>query len=433
MSKQEVRTWLDPETVDVLDSIVDSSKEMAEIWDMSQSEAVREVVETGIQHLGENPDLKEMVSDISLKLWQDKKDHERRRKKAKLADRAGGWRGQVEERFDNRLAGNQPYPPDKIEYLADSYFGDIVNAEVDPETLEPNEEKIDEHREWLDDLIEQYKEAYRAKQVVPSEAFEGHDDVQTGSDLLQLRDHFGEVLREIEETAEAEAYDPDAIYRAVASEHGVEVETIELIVDKLTEEDTDPRRALKSGRGILGAVDNSSLTEWSDGEADEITPEADTVDSPQLTDGAGAEETDVIETTDEITPEADVIEADTHPDDGEELGEVEADPVDAQGDRDLDQEPDHLGVPDGYDPTDDEIETPDRVVDKAESLLRSGDSMAEIYNAVRKHVTSDDVCEAVIEEAQARLDGDGAEEISVDTEASTESTQAATDGGDLNE
>lgn len=450
-NREEARVWLDPEQKEAADSIVDSSKERSEMWDMSRSEVLRELIDYALEHIGDKEALEELIDPLKLRLWQNKQAHDERRRVTQMVDYAGGWRDRVRGYLNDRLAGKDPYPPEKVETLLwEGYWGDIVDNEIDPETLEPNEEKIEEHREWAENMMRRYREAYVAKQKAPQEAFDGHDDIETGEDIFQLQGSLLDFFADIERRAEAEAYDPDSIYRAVASEYAVQVDTVELAVEKLTPEDTDPRRALKDGEGILGAVDYTALTEWSPEEAEELSEvdgptldrseAVDVIDTepadPQLT---GAEEVGVItdetdtvendelgETDADTEAEVEIEDADT----SEQTDNADAQLTDGAGAVDTSEESDTLTVPEDYDPTE-EVEIPESVVDKAVSMLRSGESMAEVYKAVRMNVTTTEVGEAVIEEAQARLDGDGAEEITAET--STENTEAATDGGDLNE
>lgn len=312
MSKQKVYTFLGEEGVEVLDSVVDNSKEKADMWDMSRSEALREFFKVAVDHLGENPALEELVDDLDLKRYRDQQRHEQRRKLAEYADMAGGWRGRVSQYLSKRLAGPEPHPPDKIEILCESYFGDIQDREIDPETLEPNEDKIEDHRKWLNLQKQLYREAYEQKQLVPKEAFDHVDRVETGADLGRLKDSFGELLGEIHQIALGDANDPDAIYRKLAADYAVAEGTIQLVVEELTGEEVDARRALRSGDGILDAVDRPTLEAWG-GDPEALDRAAATdQDGPATDQGAvevdqpvdadqGAEQSEPVETEEPTT------------------------------------------------------------------------------------------------------------------------------------
>lgn len=444
-NREEARVWLDPEQKEAADSIVDSSKERSEMWDMSRSEVLRELIDYALEHIGDKEALEELIDPLKLRLWQNKQAHDERRRVTQMVDYAGGWRDRVRGYLNDRLAGKDPYPPEKVETLLwEGYWGDIVDNEIDPETLEPNEEKIEEHREWAENMMRRYREAYVAKQKAPQEAFDGHDDIETGEDIFKLQGSLLDFFADIERRAEAEAYDPDSIYRAVASEYAVQVDTVELAVEKLTPEDTDPRRALKDGEGILGAVDYTALTEWSPEEAEELgevdgptldrSEAVDVIDTepadPQLT---GAEEVEAEieeETSTEISTEPDT-DTSTQP----EEAEVEADTTEptSEASTEITEEADTVEEPEEPQPTEEDVEPPEHAVEKAVELIEDGAENQELYNVVRKHVWNADEGEAVIEEARDRVEAADGEEISVDTEASTGDSQTATDGGEAGE
>lgn len=333
MSKEKRAVYLTEEQIEVVDSIKRNSREKPEMWDMSDSEAIRELVNVAIEHLGEKPALEELVDKIDRVKWQNQQRHEARRKKADFADMAGGWRGRVRKYLNQRLAGTEPHPPEKVEILAESYMGDIVDWERDPETLERNYDAIEDHREWLDDMVEEYRDAFEAKGVLPDEAFENHDDVETGSDLLRLRDHFDDVLLTVAELAEGDAYDVDAIYRRLAGDYAVEEETVELVVEKLTGDDVDARRALKSGEGILDAVDRQALQSWGgDPSVLEEATETDVEEEPaeetaSIEEAPAVEEAPVVEgaATDGGEADAEVLDVETVDDDrGEDPDGIDA-------------------------------------------------------------------------------------------------------------
>lgn len=255
MTKEELKVYVDEELARVVESIRDESLQTPEMWDMSKSEAARELLEHSVDVLGENPDLEELVDDVSLEVYRKQQKQDRLQERGRIVEMSGGWRGRVRSRFNARLAGTEPYHPEKMEELRELYWGEIT-------TWEDDEERYPEHRDWLDELYQDYRDAYEAKQVVPDEAFANVDDVSTGADLLKLRNQFGEVLRDIADVAEAEAYDVEAIYQRLAGDYAVDEETVELVVEELTSDDVDARRALKSGDGILGAVDREALTSW---------------------------------------------------------------------------------------------------------------------------------------------------------------------------
>ena len=257
MSKESVTIYLDEETIQVLKSIQQASAQNPEIFDMSKSEAGRELIDFAIDRLGSSPDLEELVDPVDLELWRKQREQDRYEQKGRIHEMRGGWRGRVRSRFNGRLAGAEPYPPDVMEDLTDLYMGEI-------ETWEDDEEKIEDHRRWLGDLMQEYRDAYRCKQVVPDRTFEDAvDDVATGSDLLRIREKFGELIGQLITISESDSFDPGAILDRVSEEYAIDRETLEMILDEITGEATNHRQALKTGDGILDAIEQDELAEWS--------------------------------------------------------------------------------------------------------------------------------------------------------------------------
>ena len=432
MSKEPRKTYLSEETIEVIDSVKQNSRERAEMYDMSDSEVIRELVNHAIEHLDENPAVEELVDAIDLDMWQNQQRHEKRRKKAKYADMAGGWRGRVRSYLNKRLAGPEPHPPERVEDLAESYLGDIRDWEKDVDTLERNEEKIEEHEEWLEGMIEEYRDAYAAKMTLPDEAFENHDDVETGADLRRLRDSFEEVLTTIAELAGSDAYDVDGMYRRLAGDYAVEEDTIELVVEKLTGDDVDARRALKDGDGILAAVDRQALTAWGgdpDALPDGVDVEADGDDGdddggdPQVTDAEGdsVEELDALP-ADAIVrkggrAEADVVDVE----DGTET-ETEAVETAAAGDAESGREETaEAEVADGGLTAEDL--TTEALIETAVDMIEAGEGEDAIVHELRRDAPSETAVECAIEVARDRAGTAG-------SEGGDDAPPVLTDGGE---
>jgi len=396
--------YLTEEQIAVVESIKRNSEERDGMWDMGYSEVIRELVDYAIEHLDEKPALEELVDEIDRVMWENQQRHEARRKKAKFADMAGGWRGRVRSYLNQRLAGTEPHPPDKVEILAESYVGDVIDWERDPETLEQNWDRIEEHREWLDDMIDEYRDAYEAKSVLPDEAFENHDDVETGADLLRLRDNFEDVILDIAEAADGTGFDVDAIYRKLAGDYAVEEETVELVVEKLTGDDVDARRALKSGEGILDAVDRQALTAWG-GDPEKLPGGVD------VEDGGDDDRPDDGEESEEAhTPQGET-------EDGEESANSDADAVEVV--ETVTDGGDHAG---GLDPED---LTTEEAIETAVDVIEAGEDPSTSIE-VRRVTSSEAERDAAVVAARERLAD--AEEDVVDVD-----TVAATDGGEAGE
>lgn len=403
MTKQEVSVYLDDETLDVVEALRDASLQTPEIWDMSRSEAARELVEHGIENLGENPDLEELIDDVALEVYRKQKKQDRLQKKGRVVEMTGGWRGRVRSRFNARLAGSEPYPPEKMEELRELYWGEIENWEDD-------DEKLPEHETWLDDLMTSYKDAYAAKQVVPDVAFENVDDVDVGADLLQLREQFDDVLLDLADVADGDAYDVDAIYRKLAGDYAVDEDTIELVVDELTGDRIDPRRALKSGDGIADVVDADALRSWG-GDVDAL--EAGAADDQEGDGDTSQVAPDELTNTTEIeSDEPDVEVVDDDPD-ADAVDVVDADATVNDG------------AP-GTQPLDVDASTlaPDTLIDRAVELIENGGKKPDVERQIKRQADSNAEAMFALTAARERLAADDVEPDIPDNAVT------ATDGGE---
>lgn len=253
---EQLTSYVEPSIKDSVRKIAQESRRDPETPDLSQSDATRELIRHALETLEEAPTLEELIPDTTLEVFRKQMKYDRVKEQGRLDDMRGGWRGRVSERFENRLAGSEPYHPEVIEDLSDSYLQEI-------EIWEDNEERIEEHREWLRQEIEQYRRAYRAKQLVGEEQYQEIDGVETGSELIELRDCFGELLSDIKAKCDRQYSTPDAVLTSLSKEWAVEEETLELILEELTDDRTDIRTALGAqNETILDGVDRSALKEW---------------------------------------------------------------------------------------------------------------------------------------------------------------------------
>lgn len=313
MTKVELKLYVEPETKEAIESIKENSQRTPEIWDMKTSEAGREVLNHGLEQLGENPDLEALVDEVDLEVWRKQKKYDKIRKEGRIIDMQGGWRGRVRSRLNGRLAGEEPFPPGKIISQADNYWREIV-------TWEDDEGLLAEHREWLDHQIEEYKRAYRAKEVYPEESFEAVDEkVAIGADLLRLKPQIVDVVETIERKASTKEWTgPDAIRDSIANEFGVDPEAIDVVLDYIVPEDVPVSRALMNGEAIREILPDEAIeqpdlefSELESGQSHELKPDSwenkadDNVERAQLV----IDDPDDLEAATESEINADVLEA----------------------------------------------------------------------------------------------------------------------------
>jgi hypothetical protein len=235
-----VSSTLPESLVEALDEAV---LDAPDYLNLSRSELISYAAENGLEHASD--DVLDLIPDEHLARYQAKRSHERVKAKHYIVDMLGGWRGRVRSFLNKRLAGEEPYHPGFIEVLAEGYLEDAEDLHG---LVGRSPYDFEDDEQWLEEKLDQYEDAYRAKQMVPdSRPFEGVDDaVSLGSDLESLRGRLGGLVADLGTRAESEAYDPDAIVRALAQDYAVSEEAVETVLDVLLPDDVDPRAALKS-------------------------------------------------------------------------------------------------------------------------------------------------------------------------------------------
>lgn len=229
--------------VSLIETLDDTIAETPDWLRLNRSELLDYVTQAGVEHA--DGDVLDLVPDGVLSKYRTKRRDENVQAKKYVVDKRAGWRGRVGDRLNARLAGEHPYHPEDVAALAEGYREELHYLHK----LSPfSARTLDEDDAWLDQQIEGYRDAHHAKSIVPdSRPFEGRDDkVSLGRDLESLRGDLGALVDDLGERAESDAYDPDAIIRALAQDYAVDEEAVETVLDVLVDDDTDPRAALKS-------------------------------------------------------------------------------------------------------------------------------------------------------------------------------------------
>jgi len=237
-----------PETREMIETAVEEAGSRSDLPDLSRSEVACYMIEQGIECWDET--VETLIPDEEIMKHRKVRQRERIKAKSYLDDLAGGWPGRVKSQLNARLSGEEPYPPRYIRSLADSYEEEA--------RLYYEGEELSRMLSWLDDRITAYVEGYQAKQAVPDEMFTEVDDVAVGQDLYRLRDHGVEVIESIEQAAR-NGFDADAIVDRFRESYDVSEQALMLVLDWMTEDGTDPRRALKKGEHFRTFLPDKAL------------------------------------------------------------------------------------------------------------------------------------------------------------------------------
>jgi Arc/MetJ-type ribon-helix-helix transcriptional regulator len=241
MTEQNLRsvTLSLPETM--IDAVDQAVEDAPDYLSLSRSEIIRYALAEGFD---EDDDVLDLIPSEILNKYLYEVEHERLKAEFYCVDMREGWRGRTKSYLNARLAGEHPHHPRGIQIIADGYRKELefLHRQV-PESSRT----LEEDREWLRERIEDYRDAWEAKQTVPDPTpFEGlGDGIETGRDLLQLRGEFSDVVEAIDSKAESNAYDPDAIVESVASEFAVSTDAVDVVLETLLPGDEDPRSVLK--------------------------------------------------------------------------------------------------------------------------------------------------------------------------------------------
>lgn len=257
--KEPVTVRLPASLYDAVDDAVLEAQERSELPNLSRAAVLRYMIEQGEESWDDS--VESLVPDALLEEWQITRERKRIKKRAYIDDLAGGWRGRVKSALNGRLAGEEPYHPKYIRKLSDSFEEEA--------RLYFEGQELEDRVSWLYDRVEAYIDAFEAKGAVPERLYDDVDDVSLGRDLRRLQERPVEVVELIEEVAESEAFDPDAIIDRVSSEFDVDVEAVETVLDAMTREDVDERQALKAGDGFRTFVPDRALQE-PDEQADDL-------------------------------------------------------------------------------------------------------------------------------------------------------------------
>lgn len=397
MSKVQKTVHFEEEFVQMIESTLREAEE-ADLHSKSItfSDMVRHLCKTGVEHW--DGSLRDAVPEEFVEKYEHKYLTKRLQAKDYKNKKASHWRknwnGELTKFWDDEAAS----PPNRVRETADKYI-------VEAQALFDGEE-LAENIEWIHRKCDEYEEAVGLVSHVEDEGLERvSNDISLGAELARLREQGRELLLDIAQLCESQAYDPDAIIEKIAGDYGVSAEAIEEVLNIIISEEEDTRRVLKGADGseLINVVDREALGENSGlrelPEAEQVSNEIE-VDTQTETDGSGESN--------------------------------EREPIkETQVDRDhSEKQTESTSItPENYEPGEEDIEVedlPQLAVEKAERLIQKDVSNAKLFNEVRKRVADRDMAEAVIEETRKRVEP---EEISVDTSHEA-SDRAATDGGD---
>lgn len=407
MSKERTTIWFEEDTLRLIDGMVDEAREDPELGDeIGRGMLVRHLVKEGID--ATDGKLRDLMPDTLLEKYRIKHRKERRKDRDYQNKLAAYWRQNVNRELTKFYDDEAPARPRKVRMSMETW-------REEAEDVYDDETELAEDLEWLDRKLDEYEDAVRLAEVVPDRGFDRvSGEIAVGADLWQLRPDALDLVTDVEDLADGDATNPDAIVDRLAADYGVATEAIEEFLDLVVRDDVDVGRALKGYHGEDGperfreVVDPRALGDGSplaellaaddDGEtlaveaAAELPADDDRADAAEATAAVDGEE---VAETEETENAADAEEVEATPDGGDRAG--------------------------GLSPADMARE---EVIERAAQLLEAGEDPDMVVHEVRKIANGENERKAAVAAARERL-ADRGVDVEVDP-----ADAVATDGGE---
>lgn len=235
--KRKKTYWYDPEFIEIVETLEEELANKREYPNVSQGEIVRHIVDIGLENWDGTS--RGLIPDEFVEKYQTVRDRERQKASGRVEWYRATWQRNCVVALNKLLADPEPAEPKYVTPIMEKYANEALNYF--------DGQELDRKLSWLNDQLEGYKDAWRAKQIVPEgDPWDHNDQVALGRDLMSLIDQGPDkVVGDIEAIAESYAYDADAILDRLAADFAVEIDAIELVLDAIVRDDVDPRRALK--------------------------------------------------------------------------------------------------------------------------------------------------------------------------------------------
>lgn len=222
-----------------IDDIVRESKQTDDVPDLSQSEALRRLIEVGLEHADDLGDLVGEETRILLARQQFKE------RAAKVNNLRTGFETRVKDNFTRRFKNG--YKAEQLSKFAANMreearilWPEYLIETVDDETAEEYRRRRRECIDYVDAVVEAAIEAVETSEhdpLDPESMFENFGGVEEGRDRRSVQRQGADLEAEARLLLEAaQRPDPDAIATAIAKEHGVARRTAKDAVDAVLEE-----------------------------------------------------------------------------------------------------------------------------------------------------------------------------------------------------
>ena len=169
--------------------------------------------------------LSELIDDNKLAKFL----YEERKEDNWFIDMKGGFEGRVRDNLEERFGNG--YDPEEAREFAESYIGEARDWWL---TIEDDEQKFEEKKQFVLDRLEDYQRKYEVTTYDPNEEFlEGYSGVQDGHAEADIEDIEDEIRAIAEREFDKGVRSVDDVARAVALVYDVDDEPVREIIDEV--------------------------------------------------------------------------------------------------------------------------------------------------------------------------------------------------------
>jgi hypothetical protein len=207
-----------------IEEIVEGSKHVEDVPELSQSETLRRLLDVGLDHADDLGDLVTEETRILL-ARQQFKDRE-----AKVRNLRTGFETRVKRNFKRRFENG--YKPEQLRDFAANMrqearilWPDYLIDSVDDERAQKMRQRRRACIDYVDRVVEAAVEAVEDSDydpLDPDEIFDGFEGVERGRDQQAVEGRLDDIEQEAREMARrASSPEPDDLARALMKQHGV--------------------------------------------------------------------------------------------------------------------------------------------------------------------------------------------------------------------
>jgi len=270
-------------------------------YSLARSRVIRDLVGVTLEGDELEQAVLDAIPESTRKLAEKERREKEMRDRQKLREKAASYNDRVLGYFRKRLEGDAAYALDDMKRLAEGYREDARIWHDDDAEAERKAAQVDVWLGWYEAGLYAREHAEQVETEVNSDDVSGWFEV--GHDLFRLREHRDAVEQHIQQVADGDAYDADAVIDSVADKWSVCRGAVHLLVETMTSEGETVATALTRGGDAIQTRQAQPALE-----ADDVPPGAvvvrggDAIQGAE-TDGGEPDDTDDVEVVEAAKPD----------------------------------------------------------------------------------------------------------------------------------